>query len=147
MMLASTHAGMAFSNSSVTLIHGMSRPVGAAYHVPHGLSNAMLAPAITSFSLGGAVDRYAHVARALGMCPVGSSDSDAADHLCKNLYALNAELKVPSLAHWTGVEKADFLRDVPGMAAAALASGSPNNNPVIPTQAEIEGLYKTIFAE
>ena len=47
MMLAATQAGMAFSNSSVALVHGMSRPIGAFFHVPHGLSNAMLLPAIT----------------------------------------------------------------------------------------------------
>ena len=42
MATAATEAGMAFNNSSVTIIHGMSRPIGALYHVPHGLSNAML---------------------------------------------------------------------------------------------------------
>ena len=45
MMLGATTAGMAFSNSSVALVHGMSRPIGAFFHVPHGLSNAMLLPA------------------------------------------------------------------------------------------------------
>ncbi len=44
MMLAATQAGIAFSNSSVALVHGMSRPIGAKFHVPHGLSNAMLLP-------------------------------------------------------------------------------------------------------
>ena len=43
-MIGSTLAGMAFSNASVALVHGMSRPIGANYHVPHGLSNAMLLP-------------------------------------------------------------------------------------------------------
>ena len=44
MMLGATLAGVAFSNASVALVHGMSRPIGAFYHVPHGLSNAMLLP-------------------------------------------------------------------------------------------------------
>ncbi len=44
MMLAATQAGVAFSNSSVALVHGMSRPIGARFHVPHGMSNAMLPP-------------------------------------------------------------------------------------------------------
>ncbi len=50
MMMASTQAGIAFSNSSVALVHGMSRPIGAHFHVPHGLSNAMLLPAVTAYS-------------------------------------------------------------------------------------------------
>src|SRR5438132_10827118 len=59
MMLGATTAGMAFSNASVCLVHGMGRPIGAFFHVPHGLSNAMLLPEITAFSVPAAPDRYA----------------------------------------------------------------------------------------
>ncbi len=59
MMLGATLAGIAFSNASVALVHGMSRPIGAFFHVPHGLSNAMLLPAITAFSIPAAPERYA----------------------------------------------------------------------------------------
>src|SRR6202011_326755 len=55
MMLAATQAGIAFSNSSVALVHGMSRPIGAKFHVPHGLSNAMLLPTVTEYSVSAAV--------------------------------------------------------------------------------------------
>ena len=58
---------MAFSNSSVGLVHGMSRPIGAHFHVPHGLSNAVLLPDITRFSPPGAVERYAVIARRRGV--------------------------------------------------------------------------------
>ena len=54
MMIGATQAGLAFSNASVALVHGMSRPIGAHFHVPHGLSNAMLLPAVTRFSVGAA---------------------------------------------------------------------------------------------
>ena len=40
----------AFSNASVTLVHGMSRPVGALFHVPHGISNAILLPTVLEFT-------------------------------------------------------------------------------------------------
>ena len=63
MMLAACLGGMAFANSSVCLIHGMSRPIGALFHLTHGLSNAVLLPEITRYSLPGAVARYANVAR------------------------------------------------------------------------------------
>src|ERR1700737_5570488 len=69
MMLAATQAGIAFSNSSVALVHGMSRPIGAKFHVPHGLSNAMLLPAVTEFSIPAAVTHYAECARVMGMVP------------------------------------------------------------------------------
>ncbi|MFD0938447.1 iron-containing alcohol dehydrogenase, partial [Methylobacterium trifolii] len=67
MMLGATQAGIAFSNSSVALVHGMSRPIGAHFHVAHGLSNAMLLPAITAFSAPAATGRYAACARAMGV--------------------------------------------------------------------------------
>ena len=51
MMLGATLAGAAFSNSSVALVHGMSRPIGAHFHLAHGLSNALLLPAVTRFSV------------------------------------------------------------------------------------------------
>ncbi len=50
MMIASLQAGIAFSNASVTLVHGMSRPVGALFHVPHGISNAILLPTVLEFT-------------------------------------------------------------------------------------------------
>ena len=50
MMLAACQGGMAFANSSVCLGHAMSRPLGAIFHIPHGLSNAVLLPTVTRFS-------------------------------------------------------------------------------------------------
>ena len=50
MMIASLQAGIAFSNASVTLVHGMSIPVGALFHVPHGISNAILLPTVLEFT-------------------------------------------------------------------------------------------------
>jgi len=144
MMLASSEAGMAFSNSSVTLIHGMSRPIGAEFHVPHGLSNAMLAPHLTKFSVEGALKEYADVSRSMDMCEIGVSDEDAAENLIKGLFSLTRDLQVPSLKDW-GIDEAVFMEKVPRMAAAALASGSPNNNPIIPSEEQVKSLYKEIF--
>ena len=58
MALAALEAGIAFNNSSVTIIHGMSRPIGALFHVAHGLSNAMLLKECLSFALPGAWKRF-----------------------------------------------------------------------------------------
>jgi len=149
MMLAATEAGMAFSNASVTLIHGMSRPIGALFHVPHGMSNAMLAPTVTKFSLPGAVSRYAQVARAAEFAPlVGMSDEDAAEALPRGLHQLCKDLKVPMLSQFGkqgGIPRETFMSVVPKMANDALASGSPGNNPLVPTAPQIEALYKDIY--
>ena len=149
MMLAATEAGIAFSNASVTLIHGMSRPIGAMFHVPHGMSNAILAPAVTAFSLPGAVSRYAQVARAAEFAPLtGTSDEDAAAVLPIGLHHLCKDLKVPRLCEFGkgGISREAFIKVVPKMAADALGSGSPNNNPIVPSAKQVETLYTDIYS-
>ena len=89
MMLGATTAGMAFSNASVALVHGMSRPIGAFFHVPHGLSNAMLLPEITAFSAPAALERYADCARAMGIAEEGEGSQAAVARLLDELRRLN----------------------------------------------------------
>ena len=96
-MMGSTLAGMAFSNASVALVHGMSRPIGANYHVPHGLSNAMLLPTVTSFSISGSISKYANCSRIMGIANINDTDDISNQKLIKELYELNKDLNVPSL--------------------------------------------------
>ncbi len=144
MMLAATQAGIAFSNSSVALVHGMSRPIGAHFHVAHGLSNAMLFPAVTEFSVDAAESRYADCARALGAASADASDATAAADLVVALKELCRDVEVPTPKSY-GIDKQTWDERVPLMAEQALASGSPNNNPRIPTAEEIRELYGRIY--
>jgi len=144
MMLGATQAGLAFSNASVALVHGMSRPIGAHFHVPHGLSNAMLLPAITRYSVPGAEARYAEAARRIGFAAPGDVDGMAAAKLVAGLEALNKELSVPSPAAY-GIKEADWNNKMELMAQQALASGSPANNPRVPQAAEIVALYREVW--
>lgn len=144
MMVASTQAGMAFSNASVALVHGMSRPIGAHFHVAHGLSNAMLFPAVTRFSVGGGQQRYAECARAYGVADPKSSDEVAAWAFVEALEDLCRFLEVPTPRSY-GIAEDAWTSLTPLMAQQALASGSPANNPVVPAAEEIEGLYAQIY--
>ncbi len=144
MMLAATQAGIAFSNSSVALVHGMSRPIGAKFHVPHGMSNAMLLPTVTAYSISGALDRYADCARAMAMVPMDASDEDAAAALVENLRELNIKLKVPTLAEF-GIDRRAWEANIDSMVRQAIASGSPANNPRVPSAPEIEELYREVW--
>ncbi|QJQ31060.1 iron-containing alcohol dehydrogenase [Sphingomonas lacunae] len=144
-MMEGAHlAGIAFSNASVALVHGMSRPVGAFFHVPHGLSNAMLLPAVTAWSAPAALDRYADCARAMGVASDGEGDQAAVAALLHELAALNADLEVPGPAD-CGIEASQWELVIPVMAQQALASGSPGNNPRVPEAAEIEALYRQVW--
>jgi alcohol dehydrogenase class IV len=144
MMLAATQAGMAFSNASVALVHGMSRPIGAHFHVPHGLSNAMLLPAVTAFSMKAAESRYAECARTIGIADRSHSDAEAGRRLVDGLFERNQELEVPSPKQY-GIPEERYFSLIPTMAKQALASGSPQNNPRIPTSEEIERIYRQIW--
>ncbi len=144
MMLGAMKAGMAFSNASVALVHGMSRPIGAFFHVPHGLSNAMLLPEITAFSAPAALERYADCARAMGVAEEGEGSQAAVARLLDELRRLNADLQVPSPRDY-GIDRARYDELLPLMASQALASGSPANNPRVPTGDEIIELYRRVY--
>ncbi|MBC8945109.1 iron-containing alcohol dehydrogenase [Xenorhabdus indica] len=144
MILGSTLAGIAFSNSSVALVHGMSRPIGAFFHVPHGLSNAMLLPAVTRFSLDAAKERYAECARALTFAKLTDNDDVAGEKLLATLADLNKAFSVPTPEQF-GINKTRFFEVVEIMAKQAEASGSPGNNPRIPTIAEMVAIYKQLW--
>lgn len=144
MMLGSTLAGVAFSNASVALVHGMSRPIGAFYHVPHGLSNAMLLPAVTEYSIPAAPQRYADCARAMGVAEMSDSDAQANAKLMTELYAINEELQVPTPEQF-GISREHFFGNLETMAEQAIGSGSPGNNPRVPSAEEIIQIYKKLW--
>lgn len=146
LMMAATQGGIAFSNASVTLIHGMSRPLGAAFHVPHGMSNAMLLPAITAYSIPGAKQRYVEAAIAMGMANNEDCDDTAIAKLLDGLYLLCEQLEVPTPKSY-GINEADYFAAINTMAEQALASGSPNNNPVVPSKADIITLYERVYQQ
>jgi alcohol dehydrogenase class IV len=144
MMLGATLAGAAFSNASVALVHGMSRPIGAHFHLAHGLSNALLLPTVTRFSVGGAPARYATIAREMGLAGAGDADDATCARLVEELEQLNADLAIPSLSG-AGVARQHFERVVEDMAQAALDSGSPGFNPQPSTKEEIVALYHEAY--
>jgi alcohol dehydrogenase class IV len=145
MALAACQGGMAFTNSSVCLVHGMSRPIGAVFHLPHGLSNAVLLPAVARFSIPGAPARYARVAREMGLASDDQPNDVACNALVSGLEQFNVQLGVSRLREYVGKSQSEFETHLPKMAEDALASGSPQNNPVVPTADEIVQLYKEIW--
>jgi len=144
MMLGSTLAGVAFSNASVALVHGMSRPIGAFFHVPHGLSNAMLLPSVTAYSIPAAPARYADCARAMGIATEQDSNELANQKLLIELRALNDELAVPTPEQF-GIKREEFFEVCQTMAEQALASGSPSNNPIEPSISDMMEIYQGLW--
>ncbi|MCI4644694.1 MAG: iron-containing alcohol dehydrogenase [Hyphomonadaceae bacterium] len=145
MMVGSLKAGIAFSNASVALVHGMSRPIGAHFHVAHGLSNAMLLPAVTAWSAPAALARYAGCARAMGLAQPEEGEQAAVARLVEALREINRDLSVPTPKSY-GIDETRWTELLPLMAEQALASGSPANNPRVPDAETIQALYREAWA-
>lgn len=144
MSTASMQAGIAFSNASVTLVHGMSRPIGALFHVPHGVSNAMLLPAVLVFTKESAIEKLATIGRIISPEATTLTDTELAELTIKEIKQLCCDLNIPNLKTW-GIDEQKFEQVIEKMATDAIASGSPANNPKVPTKQEIIDLYKTCF--
>ncbi|MGG0287544.1 iron-containing alcohol dehydrogenase [Peribacillus butanolivorans] len=144
MSLGALQAGIAFSNSSVCLVHGMSRPIGALFHVPHGYSNAMLLPAVLEFSKEACMERLADLGRIFKTEYKNLSIERAALVAVESVKALCQKLNIPNLEGW-GIEEEKFNLSVSKMARDAIDSGSPANNPRVPTKQELEELYYTCY--
>ena len=145
-MLGALQAGIAFSNASVALVHGMSRPIGAYFHVAHGASNAALLGVVTEFSLIGNPARYSRIAKAMGENITGLTDLEAAQLAAKAIKVLIKDIKIPTLRE-LGIEKDKLDQLAPKMADDAIASGSPGNNPRQATKEEIVELYKIAYSQ
>ncbi len=144
MSLAALEAGICINNSSVTLIHGLSRPIGALFHVPHGISNAMLLKAGLAFALPGAQERFANIARATGAADNRCDSRIAAESFLREVEKLCTICAVPSLKQY-GVPENAFRESIPKMAQDALDSGSPGNTRRSPSLEDCMEIYQAAY--
>ena len=143
MSLAALEAGISFNNSSVTIVHGMSRPMGALFHVPHGLSNAMLLEECMNYVVDGAYDRFAAIGRYLSLTD-DPDDVKAAHIFLKALSDLLKNLNVPTMSEY-GIDKDEYFANIDKMAHDAFASGSPSNTIKEIKVEDMVELYKRIY--
>lgn len=144
MSIAAFEAGISFSNASVTLVHGMSRPIGALFHVPHGLSNTMLLSVCLGYAFDGAYNRFGELGRVIGVAGRQDSDTDAAIRFLSALNDLCHLCHVPTLAEY-GIVKADFAAKIDKMAEDAMNSGSPSNTIKYIDKKIIAELYESLW--
>lgn len=144
MAIAAYEAGISINNSSVTVVHGMSRPIGALFHVPHGISNAMLDVKCFSYVLKGAKDRFAILAREAGAAEKTDSDDVAAEKFLELTKELCRICEVPTLEEY-GIDREQFFENMDKMTADALSSGSPANTRMELHEADIMEIYRTLW--
>lgn len=144
MAAAALEAGICINNSSVTLVHGMSRPIGALFHVPHGISNAMLLNKCLGFVKKRYPEKFARLSYETGIAPLNMEEEAAADAFLIKLEEICKICKVPDLKTY-GIDEPDFFRVIDKMAKDAWDSGSPSNVPGNITVSDIKEIYESLW--
>ncbi|MCR5012584.1 MAG: iron-containing alcohol dehydrogenase [Lachnospiraceae bacterium] len=144
MSLAAYEAGVCINNSSVTIVHGMSRPIGALFHVPHGMSNALLIKDCLAFAAEGAVERFARLSREAGIASYTDQNLIASNKLIEEIEKLVKTIEIPSMEAY-GIDKDEYLSSINKMAADAVASGSPANTIREVSQEDCIEIYRKAY--
>ncbi len=140
MLLAAYEAGVAINTSPTTIVHGMSRPIGALFHVPHGISNAMLLVECLRAVISGTYERFADLGVLVGAATESDDPKTAAEKFLAKLEDFTKELKVPTLREY-GLDLEKFAEKEEKMATDSLASGSPANCYKVLTKEEEIAIY------
>lgn len=144
MSIAALEAGICINNSSVTIVHGMSRPIGALFHVPHGMSNAMLLKECLSFAVSGAYEKFANLGRETGVASDSDSDETAAEKFIDSLQNICDVCEISTLEQY-GIDRDEYYSKISKMATDAVASGSPANTVKEVTVDDCIEIYKKLY--
>lgn len=126
--LASTMAGMAFTQAGLGLCHAMAHSLGGMFHVPHGRLNAILLPAVIGTNAGAAGKKYAELARAAGMG--GSAETIGVRNLKNSLVRLRRELNLPETLAQAGIDPRQVWRSAGEIVKATLNDPCCKSNPM-----------------
>ncbi len=131
-------AGMSFGNGGLGLVHSMAHPLGAVYHLGHGICNAILLPYVIRFNTQAAAAGYAQLANFLWPAAAPRSDEEGARLLLEKIRGLSEEVGTLIPLKELGVKSEDLFM----LAEKALADGNLASNPVQPTAEQVQALYQ-----
>jgi len=142
MLLGAMFGGISIATSSTTAVHALSYPLGGKYHIPHGLSNAILLPSVMKFNLDVCEEKFKNIAIAMELDISGCTIRDAAEKMIDNLYSMIADLDVKCDLKAIGINEAtlDGLIE-----AAAKVTRLLDNNPKAVTKEDMRAIYKEIL--
>ena len=154
MHYAATIAGMAFANSFLGLCHSMAHKLGAMYHVPHGVANALLIRQIIKYNASDAPRKqaifpqykfpcakakYGQVADELGLG--GKTDDEKVELLIKAVDELMKKVNLPNSIKDFGVDEKTFMDNLDELVELAFDDQCTGANPVYPLMEEIKQIY------
>ena len=127
MHIAQCLAGMAFSNALLGIAHSLAHKTGAVFHIPHGCCNAILLPAVIEFNAKECADRYAAIARHIGL--PGKTDEQLTNALVDSIKALNKKLEIAQTYKENGVSEELLQEHADAIAANAVLDPCTGSNP------------------
>lgn len=142
MLAGSTLAGMAFAQAGVTAVHAFAYPIGAEYHIPHGVANSLMMGPVLAFNVEGNPAKFAQVAACFGIAAAGLSEQQAGDSAIAAMRVLAADIGIPKSLREFGVTEADVDRLADSvMKVTRLLS----NNPRPVTLEDARRLYRAVL--
>ena len=140
MLLAAFFGGMCIASSSTTAVHALAYPLGGKYHIPHGLSNAVLLPLVMEFNLDATEEKFCDIAGAMGIDAKGLPAGEAAKKLIDELYSLVADLQIKESLNLK--ERGITINDIDVMVeGAAKVTRLLNNNPKPMSREDMREIY------
>jgi len=142
MLEGSLLAGMAFANAGVTAVHAFAYPIGAEFHIPHGVANSIMLAPVMAFNMLGNLTKFAEMAELLGEETTGMSTREMALAAVEALHTLAADLRIPDHLSQFGVKEADIPMLAQGVMKVTRLLA---NNPRQMTQEDAERIYLSVL--
>ncbi len=155
---AATMAGMAFANAFLGVCHSMAHKLGAFYHLPHGVANALMIDEVLRFNASEVpakmgtfsqydhpktLRKYAEVAETLGI--EGKNDKEKLENLIKAVDELKAKVGIKKTIKEYGVDENEFLERLDDMVEQAFDDQCTGANPRYPLMSEIKQMYLNAY--
>ena len=142
MLEGSLLAGMAFANAGVTAVHAFAYPIGAEFHIPHGIANSIMLPPVMEFNMLGNLPKFAEIAGIFGESPGGLNERERARGMVKAISELVDDLRIPR--HLTEFGVADH--HIPALAQGVMkVTRLLANNPRRITVQDAEAIYRQVL--
>ena len=139
MLEGSLLAGIAFANAGVTAVHAFAYPIGAEFHIPHGIANALMLSHVMRFNLLGNVSKFADIAETFGIPAEGLDELSLAELSIEAIERLAEDLRVPRHLAEFGITE----QDIPGLAEGVMkVTRLLANNPRVMTLEDAKDIYK-----
>jgi alcohol dehydrogenase class IV len=142
MLEGSLLAGMAFANAGVTAVHAFAYPIGAEFHIPHGVANSIMLPPVMQFNMLGNLEKFAEMAGIFGEPVEGMNLRERAQRMVKAIRELVDDLQIPKRLREFGVSE----QHIPALAQGVMkVTRLLANNPRRITPADAEAIYREVL--